>query len=212
MDRHGFTQKNVCFSPSEFFRLVLKLKKGSYIQLDEPAVILSNRRWWEQVNQCVVWCIESFRSKELNLILTCINSNLIDVAVRSFLINFMIVVKEQGEGTVYTVEPSQFKSIVRTPFLCDLYFPLPERELYLAYERKKAIAQDKWYRTYQTTADKLEKVGESFDQMFHRALEIKDKLRDSKGEYHVAYVMREMGCGYKMAQSVVKLLKDAEEK
>ena len=209
MDPH-FTVDNVVFTASEFFDRVKKLKKHSWVLFDEPAIAISHREWYSQINKVLTWTIESFRFKLIHVVFTSINANLIDKALREYLIHFLIVMQDRGWGRVYRYNPSQFRNEVRTPFLGEIFFGLPPKELCEAYERKRAEVQNRLYEQYAKDIERTVRKRLRFEDYYREALANIDKLRDREGQISTAKIRAVLGVGKRTAQDIRKLLIESE--
>jgi hypothetical protein len=171
-DRFDISQ--VVFTFSEFMKLVLHLKSGKVIVLDEPSFAVGHRDWHKKVNQILTKTIESFRFKVHPLFLPIANAALLDRTIREHLLQFMVVVKGRGEATVYRLIQSQFKDKTYHENFCEIKQGMLDADLCnkdscldcnklkdcrifrAQYERKKAMVQDKRYAESKEQAEKTE--------------------------------------------------------
>lgn len=159
-----FTIDQVVFRYGEFIKQVIKLPMGRPIVFDEPSYAMGKREWYKEINQALVKTIESFRFKVHPLLIPIINMNLLDATIRTYLIQFMIEMKDRGLARVFRLRSKQHESGYYHPFLCDLKYSLFDNDqckkpscldchkvdtcsIFRAqYERKKRDTQDKRYQ------------------------------------------------------------------
>lgn len=188
-----FTIDQVVFDFSSFMELVLKLKSGKIIILDEPSFAVGHRDWHRKVNQILTKTIESFRFKIHPLFLPIANAALLDRTIREHLLQFMVVVKGRGEATVYRLIQSQFKDKTYHENFCDIKqgmldadlcsrdscLDCPEIEnctLFRSlYEKKKAMVQDKRYAESKEQAEKTESKKLSLLELEKIAKKLRDQ-------------------------------------
>ena len=203
-----FNVDRVTFSAQEFIRVTNKMKSRQWVIIDEPALsgVLGKRTWYQQVQQALVDQLETFRFKQLGVCLCCINSNLLDKTVRTYLCHYLIHVLDRGYGRVYRFQPSQFDSTVRTPFLGEIYLGLPSEELIRQYEEKRAKIQNTRYMQSLRELTIKESTRKGLRELYEEALAIKDRLMDDNGKFSTARIMFELGIGRPRAQALKKLL------
>lgn len=155
--------EQVVFNLKEFMEAVIYLKTGKPIVFDEPSYAIGKHDWYKQINNALRKTIESFRYKLHPLIIPIISLSLLDKTVRSFLLQYLIVLTDRGEGRVYSLSPAQFGED-KTYYnrICDWNFKLYSEncikdsclscieikectEWRAIYERKKASIQEERY-------------------------------------------------------------------
>ena len=154
---------NIVFTFKEFMEQVAKSGMGVPIVFDEPSYAMGKREWYKQINQALVKTIESFRFKVRPLFIPIINISLLDKSVRSQLVQYHVVMRDRGKGSVYEISPSQFQDKTYWNYLCEIDYPLfngnecPKDTclgckslgdcpiLRAQYERKKASIQETRY-------------------------------------------------------------------
>lgn len=163
LDPNFDISKQVVFNLKEFMEAVLNLKTGKPIVFDEPSYAIGKHDWYKQVNNALRKTMESFRYKLHPLIIPIISISLLDKTVRSFLIQYQVVLRDRGEGRVYALSADQFGQD-KTYYnrICDwsfkLYIENCSEESCLGcktiedctewraiYERKKASIQEQRY-------------------------------------------------------------------
>ena len=95
---------NVVFSRDQLLYLLSEsspLKRGSCIIIDEAAYSIGARRWYESTQKDLMEAIESIRSRGYVIIIVSLHPSLLDVVIRKFMVNFLIVVEDRGKCTVY---------------------------------------------------------------------------------------------------------------
>lgn len=206
--KRKFDISQVVFSAKDFFEAITTLKEGSWILFDEPAVeVLASREWYKDVQKCICYACESFRSFLLNVVFTTISPSLIDVNIRERLMHFMISCRDRGFGVVYRYLPSIFSSQVRTPNLGELYMPMPSADLWEDYSLKKLAFQKEKYYRYKEEATITEIRGRTFNEIVSDVLNRPfDFVVGEK--VSVALIMRETRIGFKRATTLKKLLEE----
>lgn len=201
---------DIVFRFSEFMRCVRTRKMGIPIEFDEPSYALSKREWYNEIQQALVKTIESSFFKIHPLFIPVINKALLDKTVRSYLIQFQIVMKDRGVGTVYRLFPSQFQEKVYPYEFCQLRYKLfdwnlckeetclgckkldpKEKEkrcmIFRAqYERKKVLTQDERYKMAEEESEKKESSNLSTEEIESKAMLHFDEFYDKdKGKIDV---------------------------
>jgi len=202
-----FNIDRVTFFPSEFIQQTQKMKRGQYITIDEPAIagVLGKRTWYSEMQQALVDVLETFRFKNLTVMFCCINRNLLDSIVRSYLLHYMIIMRDRGYGLVYSIDPSQFDSTIRTPFEGEVYFELPSKELLKAYEAKRRKIQNSRYIKSLSKMEQAESERRGFRDVLAEAKERIDELK-IEDEVSVAKIREVLGVGRNRAYDLKKLL------
>jgi len=123
-----FILPQVVFSYKNYLDVLLKLPMGKPIVFDEPSYAMGKREWYKQVNQALVKTIESQRFLVKPLIIPIINTSLLDKTIRSYLIQFMVVMHDRGKGVVYRFQASQFQDKVYRKFVCRIKYGLMDND------------------------------------------------------------------------------------
>lgn len=194
LDKKGedrFKLDQVVFRHKTYMDLILNLPMGYPIVFDEPSYSLSKRTWFQEVQRALVMTIESQRFKVHPLIISIINSNLLDKTIREHLITFKVIVHDRGKADVYRVRSSQFSDKLYHKWFCKLDYGLFDKDkcprdscldcdklmscnLFRArYERKKATIQDQRYSQAYELADKTEARALSMEQLEKLCLTLK---------------------------------------
>ena len=113
-----FSIKNVAMTYPEFMKLMINLKQGEIIVLDEPEYIAGHREWYKSQNQALVATMRSGRFKVHPVFLPVINKRLLDKVVRENLLQFMVNMTDRGEADVYKLMPSPFQDKTYNKFVC----------------------------------------------------------------------------------------------
>lgn len=175
--RDRFTLKQVVFTYSQYLDLITNLELGRPIVFDEPSYAIGKRDWYKELNKALVLTMESQRFKVHPLFIPIINKSLLDKTVRSYLIQFQIVLRARGHAVVYRIEPSQASDKIYRKEICRLQYGLFDSHLCpntsclgckklndgcnifrARYERKKAKIQDKRYESAKDMAQKRESL------------------------------------------------------
>lgn len=203
----SFNIERVTFFPSEFIRETQKMRRGQYIMIDEPAIagVLGKRTWYTEMQQALVDVLETFRFRNLTVMLCCINRNLLDTIVRSYLLHYMIIMKDRGYGRVFSIDPSQFDSTIRTPFEGEIYLEKPSKELLEAYESKRREIQNSRYVKSLNQMEQVESERRGFRDVLAEAKERIGEL-EIDGEISVAKIREVLGVGRNRAFDIKKLL------
>jgi hypothetical protein len=199
----------VCFTHKEVFKQVDTMKKKEWLIIDEPALsgILSKRSWMEEAQQALVDLIESFRFKNLGVCFNTISAQLLDKTVRELLCHYMCWVIERGYAKVYAIEPSQFRTQVRTPYCGDAYFDLPSDNLMKAYEHKRAkFIKSRYFRSL-TQIEMKESAHLGFKDIIEKAKEHVEELRNSEGDIDVINIQEVLSVGKDRSYHVKRKLK-----
>jgi len=80
---------------------MIKLREGQVIVLDEPEYVAGHREWYRDQNRALVSTMRSGRFKVHPVFLPIINKSLLDKVIREHLLQYMVVLEDRGEGTVY---------------------------------------------------------------------------------------------------------------
>ena len=205
-----FKIEQVVFRYREFLMAVIYTGMGVPIVFDEPSYAMSKRDWYKELNQALVKTIESFRFKVHPLFIPVINNSLIDKTIRSYLLQFTILVHDRGKASVYRLSPSSFQDKTYQYFYCSLKYPLFDRHLcnkdscldceYLlnednpelecqifraVYERKKAVTQEKRYEQQLAEAEAKEYSELTVQQIVDDLMSIIDKTLNDEGRISI---------------------------
>lgn len=179
----------ICFSAKEFISLIERddLPKGSIIIWDEAGVENDNTEWNSAKSRLIKHVMQTFRYKNLGLILTVPDIESIAIGTRRLLHTKIIVEDKGGAGIprhlvrrskVYWLRKNRITGEIR--WLKDLYLdsgdenrykrvdsyliPKPPQEVYDAYNKKKQEQLDKWYNGMSDEIDFIyDKLGVSKD-------------------------------------------------
>lgn len=227
-----FNIPQVVFMYSEYLDLTLHLRMGRPITFDEPSYAMGKRDWYKDLNKALVQTIESSRFKVHPLFIPIINKSLLDKTIRSYLVQFQIVMTDRGVGTVYRVLPSQFKDKVYLRFFCRLKYHMFDSHLckvsscldckklhekdandvYVCrifrarYERKKESIQYVRYVTAKEKAETREMRELSFGQVYDILKEKVEDLRGPDGMVSIGKIMKESHLGRSKSYAMKGLL------
>jgi len=152
-----FCVDDIVISYAEYMEALLKKnREGVPIMFDEPQYALDKRDWFNQVNKALVKTITSQRFRLRPLFIPIVNLSMLDKVLRSYLIQFHVIMQSRGIGTVYRLQPSQMEDKLYRSRICKLEYGLFDKnqcekpsclkcdnletcEVFRAqYERKKA--------------------------------------------------------------------------
>ena len=119
-----FSVDDIVFTYSEFLRAVITALMGVPIEFDEPSYAMSKKDWYKDLVKALVKTIESFRFKGKPLFIPIINKALLEKDIRTYLLQYHVVMHDRGKGTVYRLYPSQFKDKVYSYEFCKLRYGL----------------------------------------------------------------------------------------
>lgn len=122
---------NIVFSRDQLLYLLSEsspLKRGACILVDEVQYSLGARRWYESVQKDLMEAIESIRSRGFVIILVSLHPSLLDITLRKFMCNFLIVLEDRGKATVYKQYMLRFKDELHHSKFCTLKLQLPGYE------------------------------------------------------------------------------------
>lgn len=197
-----FDVDNIVFVYLEFLRNVLTTPRGTPVEFDEPSYAMSKMEWYKDVVKALVKTVESFRFKGKPLFIPIINKNLLEKNIRSYLIQFHIVMHDRGDATAYRVFTSQFQDKQYNYEICELKYDLFDNNLCnrescldckklmprdiskrcnifrARYERKKANVQDSRYKDDLEEAKSKDSDKMNIDEIEQVALNYFDKFYD----------------------------------
>jgi len=227
----SFNIRNVAMTYAEFMQCMIKLREGQVIVLDEPEYIAGHRDWYKEQNKALVSTMRSGRFKVHPVFIPIINKSLLDKVVRQHLLQYMVVLEDRGEGTVYKISPSHFSEEVYTKFLCRIRFEMLDvnmcektwcysckefkdnscQLLRAQYEHKRQRIQDERYKQDldKSMAEEARKI--SFEQWLKKAHEHYDELWVTSGSgkkrISTEKICLVLGCSQTMAQRIRSTLK-----
>lgn len=205
-----FSVNQVIFGHKDYLKLTVKLPTGRGIVLDEPSYVIGKREWWHELNQILVQSIESDRYKVHPLYIPIISKDLLDKTVREHLIQFMIIMKDLGKGTVYRLTRDHFNDRVLYNFICNLRIYTPIRELstcgrvsclgcrklpdcnkyiWPQYERKRNLIQTQRYKEGITRIEVKEQKQKTYRELFSEAIDKLEEVLDEEGKVCEAKLM-----------------------
>jgi len=171
------------------------LKMGEPIVFDEPSYAIGHREWAQQLNKVIVKTIESQRFLVHPLFIPVVNKSLLDVVVRSYLLQYQVIMKDKSYGTVYRISPSQFTGKIYNRKMCDLYYNLLDidqcdRESCLGcrrlqtcmifraqYERRKqAISGERYEKGREVTEAKVQAAKVSEEELEEKLYSLRDRF------------------------------------
>lgn len=208
----SFNVDRVCFTHKDIFSQVDVLEKKQWLVIDEPALsgIASKRTWINEAQQALVDLIESFRFKNLGVCFNTISAQLLDKTIRELLCHYLCRVVDRGYAKVYAIEPSQFSSDVRTPFLGDAYIELPSKPLIEAYEAKRAsFIKSRYFRSLNEITVK-ESATRSTADMIEEAKDRITEMRNKDGEIDIGNIQIVLGVGKDRSYTIKRKLKELE--
>lgn len=202
-----FKLRQVVFTYKGYLDLITNLELGRAIVFDEPSYAIGKREWYQQLNKALVLTMESQRFKIHPLFIPVINKSLLDKTVRSYLIQYQIIMRKRGLADVYEISPSQRDTKIYRYFLCRLEYKMLDLDLCdrdsclgceklndgcnifrARYERKKAKIQDKRYESAKEMAQTKETI-ELTNRQIERIL-YPDREKFTKDGFIDAQLMR----------------------
>lgn len=124
-----FGVDDIVFKYSEFMRAVMTSRMGVPIEFDEPSYAMSKKDWYKELTKALVKTIESFRFKGKPLFIPIINKALLEKDIRTYLLQYHMIMHDRGKGSVYRLYPSQFKDKVYSYEFCKLRYGLFDNNL-----------------------------------------------------------------------------------
>jgi len=222
----SFSIKNVAMTYAEFMQLMLKLREGQIIVLDEPEYVAGHRDWYKEQNKALVATMRSGRFKVHPVFIPLINKSLLDKVVRQHLLQYMVWLEDRGEGTVYKLSPSHFTDETYTKFLCRIRFEMLDVNecekkwcyscksfkdngcnlLRAQYEHKREEIQNLRYKQDLDRSQKEEGRKLPFEQWLAKAYENYEKFwyTTPKGDQKISTekLCLILGCSQSMAQRI----------
>jgi hypothetical protein len=198
-DNDRFKIDQVVFTYRDFMDLTVNLGIGKAIVFDEPSYAMGKRDWYKDLNKVLVQTIESKRFKIHPLFIPIINKALLDKTIRSYLIQYQVVMNDRGKSMVYRMYPSQYKDLVYRYFICKLQYGLFDKHLCplesclgcdkletctifrAQYERKKQSIQDSRYEHALEDASHRESQELSEQEIENLAYQHKDEILNPNG-------------------------------
>lgn len=80
-----FSVKRVCFSVQEVFEIMENIPKGAFVMLEEAGVAVHNLSFWSPENKSFNALLQTFRDKNLGLLMTAPNNRMIDSQTKSLM-------------------------------------------------------------------------------------------------------------------------------
>ncbi len=205
-----FSIEQVVFRYREFLVAIIYTGMGVPIVFDEPSYAMGKREWFKELNQALVKTIESFRYKVHPLFIPVINNSLIDKTIRSYLLQFTVLVHDRGKSSVYRLSPSSFQDKTYQYFYCSLRYPLfdrhlcnkdscldceylhdedkPERQCQVfraVYERKKGETQEQRYEQQLAEAEAKEYSEMTIQQIVNDLMPLIGKTLNQYGRIQI---------------------------
>jgi hypothetical protein len=174
----NFSVDDIVFKYPEFLRAVMTSRKGVPIEFDEPSYAMSKKDWYKELTKALVKTIESFRFKGKPLFIPIINKALLEKDIRTYLLQYHLVMKDRGKGVAYRLFPSQFKDKVYSYEICQLKYGLFDNNLCKKNCLKKVKKSD--------TCIKLNPEDKSKRCQIHRAQYERKKIATQTDRYQVA--------------------------
>lgn len=221
-----FSIRQVVMEYPSFMRCFTGLREGQIIIFDEPEYSMGHRDWYRDRNKALVSTMRSGRFKVHPVFMPVINKSLLDKVVREHLIQYMVWMKDKGEGIVYRVSPSQFTDDVYTNEICKLYiqmldsgqckktwcfscvrFKMDKCDLLRAqYEHKRQKIQDKRYAEDLDLSVKEEArkipFSEWLDRAYEHFFEILYTTSTGKERISTEKIELVLGCSQTMSQRI----------
>lgn len=227
----SFGINQVAMTYAEFMQCMIKLPEGAIIVLDEPEYVAGHREWYRDQNRALVSTMRSGRFKVHPCFLPLINKSLLDKVIREHLLQYMVVLEDRGEGTVYQLSPSHFTDQTYTKFTCRIKFEMLDvnkcekpwcfscksfkdescQLLRAQYEHKRQDIQDKRYKEDLDKSQKEEGRKIPYEEWIKRVYDIYDKIwyetPSGKRKISSEKIQLLLGCSQTMAQRLRGTLK-----
>jgi len=124
-----FWVDDIVSSYAEYMEALLKKKReGVPIGFDEPQYALDKRDWYNQVNKALIKTITSQRFRLRPVFIPIINLSMLDKVLRSYLIQYHVIINQRGEGNAYRLSPSQIEDKLYRYRLCKIEYGLFDQE------------------------------------------------------------------------------------
>src|SRR5207249_2255523 len=138
----NFSIENVVFNGRQFRKAVEKPGFGWYLW-DEPNKGLSHRNWYTEINKAVTTYLQTSRFREKNVVFALPKEDWIDKSARGVMAGEAIF-WHRAIASVHVLMPNYFGSSPETfkPFVGEIEFAAPSRDLVKAYEDKR----EEWHR------------------------------------------------------------------
>jgi hypothetical protein len=222
----SFSIEQVAMTYAEVMGLMIKLPEGHIIVMDEPEYVAGHRDWYAEQNKCLVSTLRSGRFKVHPIFIPCINKRLLDKVIRENILNYMVVMDDRGEGTVYVMSPSHFTDETYTKFLCQIRIEMLDvskcdkmwcyscksfkddscQLLRAQYEHKRQRIQDQRYRQDLDKSEKEEARKIPFEEWIDRAyehfLEFLYTTPTGKERISTEKICLVLGCNQTMSQRI----------
>lgn len=222
----SFSIEQVAFTYTEFMQLMITLPQGAIIVMDEPEYVAGHREWYKEQNQALVSTMRSGRFKVHPVFVPIINKRLLDKVIRENLLQYLVVMEDRGEGTVYLMSPSHFTDETYTKYLCQIRIEMLDvsmcektwcfdcksfkdkscQLLRAQYEHKRQTIQDQRYKQDLDSSQKEEGRKLPFEEWLRTAYEHYDELwygsDGGKRKISTERICLLLGCSQTMAQRI----------
>lgn len=201
VQNNRFSIDDVVFTYSQYMEQILrKRRKGVPIMFDEPQYALDKRDWFKDAVKALVKTITSQRFRLRPLYIPIINLSLLEKTLRSYLIQYHVIMVDKGIGHVYRMYPSQTDDKIYRYKLCKIEYglfdknicdkdcldpcmDLPNCNVFRAqYERKKEYHQNQHDRQALEEAVHKEAKVLTEDYLVNLLYENVEELRNNKGK------------------------------
>jgi len=226
-------EERVCFKGKAFLRVLTygSLEKGNAVMLDEAGVTMFNRNFFNFMNKAIVYVLQTFRHRNLYLILTVPSLAFIDAHVLRLLTYVVETVKINRKTNITTAkvykvqhnpkEKKNYYKYLKRPYktfeskkLFRFKFPKPGARLCNHYEKiadvyKRSLASQLYDET--TFQDKLSK-GTDVAEIGATVLNELNEYSRRDGSLNRARIELEHDIGRRYSSRVVEWVKKERKK
>lgn len=123
-------EEDVVFEYPGYMKSIMqKGKRYVPIVFDEPQYDTGKHEWHKQRTRALINTITSQRFRLRPLFIPIINLSLLDKTLRSYLVQYHVIVDRRGEGRVYRLTPSQFEDKLYRNLVCRFEYEMLDLDL-----------------------------------------------------------------------------------
>jgi len=189
-----FSIRQIVFTYTDYLNLLMELKPGQAIVLDEPSWVLSARDWFRDLNKALAKIIESQRFLCHPLFIPVLSIHLLDKIVRDYCLNFHIVMQAPGHSRAYSLQASPFENKTYRNLICTMQSVMIDQDkcskesclscrkidicqlIRGQYEKKKRDIQMPRYKAAKEEASKTESKEFSLSQLEEATYQLKNLI------------------------------------
>lgn len=125
-----FMVEDIVSTYTEYMEQLLKKHREHVpIGFDEPQYALDKRDWYNQINKALIKTMTSQRFRLRPIFIPIINLSMLDKVLRSYLIQFHVILNDRGIGYSYRLIPSQIEDKLYRYRICKIEFGLFDSDL-----------------------------------------------------------------------------------